>query len=93
MSSNLPGPVKPPHRPKTTKSSNGLVHYEFHFEEKLSGFSGAIVGILLLLALGAMFLLGLATLTVLLWVACGAIVFAVIGAGTRALFGGSKRSQ
>ena len=92
MPSNLPGPVKAPQKPIVTKPSKGVTHYEFHFEEKLSGLSGAIVGILLLLALGAMFLLGLATLTVLLWIACGAIVFAAVGAGIRALFGGAKHS-
>ena len=87
-------PSKPP-QPLIKSSSacaarqrGDIIHHEVRIEGQLSGFWGAIAAILILLSLMAVFVLGLLTLTVGLWIACGVLLVGLVGVVGRALFGG-----
>ena len=76
---------------QTLHRKGGIVHHEVRIEGKLNGFWGAFAAIVFLLLLGVVFVLGLATITVLLWIACGAILLAMISAFFRMFTGTSRR--
>jgi hypothetical protein len=68
----------------------GGIHHEARIEGQLSGVWGGLAAIVFLLLLGVIFVLGLLTLTVVLWLALGAVLLAIITACLRLLSGTSK---
>jgi hypothetical protein len=65
-------PTRPSH-----PLGRGLIHHQVHIEAKLSGFWGVLV---LMSQLAVVFIFGLATLTLALWLACGATLVALLRA-------------
>ena len=91
MSSNLPQPANKPLRRRAVRGRDGVVHHEVRIDGKLTGFWGALAAIMFLILLEVVFVLGLVTITVLLWIACGAVLLAMLAAVLRMLTGTSER--
>ena len=81
-------------QPLANRSANGaprqggdLTHREVRIEGQLNAFWSAVAAIVFLLMLGVIFVLGLVTITIVLWLACGAILLALVVAFVRAIAG------
>ena len=94
MPSKPPQPLTKHQSRRVAHRGGDVIHHEVRIEGKLAGFWGAVAAVILLMALVVVFLLGLATLTVALWLACGALLLAIAAAVIRAFTGGaaSRRS-
>ena len=89
MPSKSPQPLTTRPARRAPHRRGDVIHHEVHIEGKLTGFWGAVAAVVFLLLLGVVFLLGLATITVVLWIACGALLLAMVTAVFRALTGTS----
>lgn len=76
---------------ETNRPNRSVTHHQVHIEGKLTGFWGALVAVALLLLFGIVFVLGLATITVVLWVACTLVLATVLRAVLRMIRGKSRR--
>lgn len=89
MPSNLPqrsGPPAGPHDAGQRRSGTNFA-YEIRSERKLGGVAAALLGVLLLGAVLAFLILGVITITIVLWLAFGLLLLSIIAAVFRRVLG------
>jgi Flp pilus assembly protein TadB len=85
MPSKRPSARNRPVRRDDSRRPGEVFHHAVRIEGKLSGFWGVVAALVCAAALLAVLVLGLMTLTVVLWIACGALLLAIVTALFRAL--------
>ena len=89
MPSKLPRRAAREDAPRTAPQRTTVV-YEYSASGRVGGLAGWALAVLVLAALVAFLVLGAITLTIVLWVALGAAVVAVLLGLVRALLGGGR---